>query len=263
MFKQYNNNLIMAKVVVITGGTRGLGYSLANEFLKKKYKVVINGRNKKNLLIAKKSLVENNPNSNLTTFHCDISQKHCANHIASQVKKSHGVINYWINNAATCESKRDIFTNFTNDEIQNIINVNICGTLYGCKAASEVMVTQPCGGKIINIDGSGSNGEIIPGFLAYSTSKSNISYIGKFLDTELKHTNVQVHTISPGIMETEFLQNIDRNRIFNSLVQDPSFVAQIMTKQIESVNGRHKHINVYTLSRLFSLLMNAFKDKTY
>jgi hypothetical protein len=64
-------------------------------------------------------------------------------------------------------------------------------------------------------------------------------------------------------METEFLKNIDnRNVIFNSLVQNPEYVAEIMVKQIESVNGRHKHINVYSVSRLFALLMNAFKDKS-
>jgi hypothetical protein len=62
-------------------------------------------------------------------------------------------------------------------------------------------------------------------------------------------------------METEFLQNIEnRNFIFNSLVQHPTYVAEIMVKQMETVNGRHKHINVYTLSRLFALLLNAFKD---
>jgi chlorophyll(ide) b reductase len=251
----------MAKVVVITGGTRGLGYALANEFSKKNYSVVISGRNITNLKKAKISLKKKNPSAFINTFHCDISQKYCAQKLASFTKNTHGEIDYWINNAATCENKRDVFSNFSNDEIYNILNVNLCGTLYSCKAASEIMTKQASGGKIINIDGSGSNGEIIPGFLVYSTSKANISYIGKFLDTELKYTNVQVHTISPGIMETEFLQNIEnRNFIFNSLVQHPEYVAEIMVKQIETVNGRHKHINVYTISRLFALLLNAFKD---
>jgi short-subunit dehydrogenase len=253
----------MSKVVVITGGTRGLGFALANEFAKQKYKVVINGRNIANLRKAKQSIRMEYPKANISTFHCDIANKYCAQKMATCVQKTHGNIDYWINNAATCENKRNVFSKFTNDEIYNILNTNLCGTLYSCKAASEVMTKQSYGGKIINIDGSGSNGEIIPGFLAYSTSKANISYIGKFLDTELKYTNVQVHTISPGIMETEFLKNIDnRNVIFNSLVQNPEYVAEIMVKQIESVNGRHKHINVYSVSRLFALLMNAFKDKS-
>ena len=142
------------------------------------------------------------------------------------------------------------------------MNTNLVGTLYGCKAACDVMTQQPSGGKIINIDGSGSNGEIIPGFLAYSTSKGNISYIGKFLDTELEHTNVQVHTISPGIMETEFLNTIEkRSPIFNAIVQYPDVVAEIMVKQIETVDGKHKHINIYSFSRLFMLLFNIFKKQ--
>lgn len=254
----------MKKVVVITGGSRGLGFELAKVFSKKNYTVVINGRRSINLNNAKKEIQSSISHADISTICCDISKKNCADYIASTVKKQHGHIDYWINNAATCENKRDVFSNFSNEEISNIINVNLTGTLYGCKAASEIMTRQAHGGKIINIDGSGSNGEIIPGFLAYSTSKANISYIGRFLDTELKHTNVQVHTISPGIMETEFLQSIEkRNAIFNSLVQNPDCVAEIIVSQIESVNGSHKHINVYTISRLFALLVNnALKDKT-
>ena len=166
------------------------------------------------------------------------------------VKQNYGDIEVWINNAATCENKRNTLSQFTYDEVENIISLNVCGTLYGCKAASEVMCTQAQGGKIINIDGCGSMGEMIPGYLAYSTSKSSILYMSRFLDTELKCTNVQVHTISPGIINTDFISNIhNESAIFQSFVQEPEVVASIMVNMIESVNG------VQTLPRIISLLL--------
>lgn len=252
----------MPKVVVITGSSRGLGYALAKEFCKKKYTVVLNGRHIKKLQQAKDSIKKSVPYSIISICPCDVSKNHCAASIAANTKRKHGKIDYWINNAATCANKRCTLSEFSYSEIDDIVNTNLAGTIYGCKAACEVMTRQSSGGKIINIDGSGSNGEIIPGFLAYSTTKGNISYIGKFLDSELQHTNVQIHTISPGIMETEFLNTIDtRNKIFNALVQHPDVVAEIMVKQIESVNGKHKHINIYSFSRLFMLFSKIFKKQ--
>lgn len=255
----------MPKVVVITGSSRGLGFALAKEFAHQKYTVVLNGRSVQRLQTAKKKIENSCPYAKVSISPCDISNVNCAKTVAFNTKRKHGSLDIWINNAATCENKRDTLSRFDYKEIESIMKINLCGTLYGCKAACEVMTCQPTGGKIINIDGSGSNGEMIPGFLAYSTSKCNIAYIGKFLESELQHTNVQVHTISPGIMETEFLNSIEtRPRIFDAIVQHPDVVAQIMVKQIESVNGSHKHINVYSSARLFMLLFNIFKnEKTY
>jgi len=252
----------MQKVVVITGSSRGLGYALAKEFSYQKYSVVLNGRNARTLIQTKQDILKDNSSAKISICACDISKRNCAISIANNVKRKYGKIDYWINNAASCENKRSTLGQFTYKEIDNILNTNMCGMLYGCKAASEIMITQSSGGKIINIDGSGSKGEMIPGFLVYSASKGNIAYIGKFLDSELQHTNVQVHTISPGIMETEFINTIEKTSpLFNAIVQHPDVVAEIMVKQIESVNGRHKHINIYTFSRLLMLLFNIFKKQ--
>ena len=250
----------MTKVVLITGSSKGLGFSLAKEFSKKKYSVIMNGRSKVKLEQAKKTIEKEYPYATISTCVCDISNKNCAKYMKNYIEKKYNHIDYWINNAATCENKRTTLNQFSYDEIESIINTNLCGTMYGCKAACELMVNQQSGGKIINIDGSGSNEEIIPGFLVYSTSKAKIAYLGKFLDSELKHTNVQIHTMSPGIVETDFINPIkNRNKIFNAIVQDPDDVAKIIITKIEDVNGTHKHLHVYSLSRLFMLLLNIFK----
>lgn len=252
----------MPKVVVITGSSRGLGYALAKEFSHKKYSVVLNGRNVKTLQQARQSIKAKYPYANVSICPCDISNVNCAKSMALNIKRKHGHIDIWINNAAISGNKRSTLSDFSCTEIESILNTNLCGTLYGCKAAYDVMTRQAHGGKIINIDGSGSNGEIIPGFLVYSTSKANIPYIGKYLDSEYQYTNVQIHTMSPGIMETEFLNTIEsRTPIFNALVQHPDVVAEIMVKQIESVNGRHKKVNIYSFSRFFMLLFNIFKKQ--
>lgn len=89
------------KGVVITGGTKGLGFSLAREFLAANAKVVICGRNEDQLNAAISSLQTEFGGSAIEGVRCDVSSASDVAALASFAKEKLGTIHFWINNAGT------------------------------------------------------------------------------------------------------------------------------------------------------------------
>lgn len=87
------------KGIVITGGTKGLGFSLAREFLAANEKVVICGRNETQLNAAITSLQTEFGSSSILGVRCDVSDASDVASLASFAVKNLGTIHFWINNA--------------------------------------------------------------------------------------------------------------------------------------------------------------------
>ena len=230
----------MTKTVVITGASKGFGYHLSKEFANNNYNVVMNSRNPSSLNVARNKILASKKDANILCVPIDISKKNSSNYLAKKTKDHFGHIDYWINNAGTLMYKHDNFINFSQDEIYDIINTNLTGTVLGMHAAIDTMLYQYSGGVIFNITGCGSNGEIIPGYSVYATSKYPIDYISDTINKELKHSNIVIKTISPGLLYTDLYKankNIE-NSIVHNLCCKPEVVAKYTFNQIEknSVN---------------------------
>lgn len=85
--------------VVITGGTKGLGYSLAREFLARDEKVVICGRNKDRLHAAVNALQDEYHGATIQGIQCDVSSPSDVAALASFAVEELGTVHFWINNA--------------------------------------------------------------------------------------------------------------------------------------------------------------------
>ena len=85
--------------VVITGGTKGLGYSLAREFLASDEKVVICGRNKDRLHAAVNALQDEYHGATIHGIQCDVSSPSDVAALASFAVEELGTVHFWINNA--------------------------------------------------------------------------------------------------------------------------------------------------------------------
>jgi NAD(P)-dependent dehydrogenase (short-subunit alcohol dehydrogenase family) len=85
--------------VVITGGTKGLGYSLAREFLARDEKVVICGRNKDRLHAAVNALQDEYHGATIHGIQCDVSSPSDVAALASFAVAELGTVHFWINNA--------------------------------------------------------------------------------------------------------------------------------------------------------------------
>ena len=189
----------MAKTIVITGSTRGLGRGLARAFLARGCNVVVSGRR-----AADAERVAAELGGNAIGVACDVTQPAQVDALWTAAVACFGRVDVWINNAGVASVRAPIWEQPSGDA-QTVIDVNVSGTLNGARTAIRGMIAQGSG-QVFNLEGYGSNGMMMSGMSAYGSSKSAVTYLTKSLALEVKATPVQVRAISPGMVDTELLR---------------------------------------------------------
>ncbi len=179
------------KVVVITGGSSGIGKALAEVFGKHGSRVLITGRNKADLDQAvtelKQKAIE------ISGFQADVSQVADNEKMAAEAIRLYGTIDILINNAGI--SMRALFEEVTLDVIKKVMDINFFGALYATKAClPEIMKNK---GSVVGISSiAGYRG--LPGRTGYSSSKFALNGFLETLRTEMLKKDVHVLTACPG-----------------------------------------------------------------
>ena len=130
------------KVVVITGGSKGLGRAMAEILVKKGARVVLCGKDAFGL---KKTVDE----LGATGFLADVTNEKDVLSLAKNTVDTFGNIDIWINNAGVWLPPKSII-DVNMDDVRDLFNVNIIGTIHGMRAAVEQMSKQE-NGMIVNI----------------------------------------------------------------------------------------------------------------
>lgn len=210
------------KIVVITGGSKGLGKALAIAFGNKGAKVVISSRNKEELEVTASKL-------DIASIVCDVTKESDVQNLADEVLKKYGRIDIWINDAGVWLPHASIEeTNW--QRVHEMFEVNIFGTIYGSKVALIQMRKQDFG-MIINIlSTSALDGR--PRSSGYCASKYAAAGFTKSLRKEVEGTNIKVFGIYPGGMQTSFFDE-KKPREFDEFMS-ADFVA---TKIIENLTS--------------------------
>lgn len=255
------------KTVVITGSARGLGLEMAKCFRTKNFNVVISDLFKKDLERAKKELLKFKGNGDIDYFVCDItSEKDIVNLIKKTCNK-YDKIDFWINNAGINQPNKMIW-DFTSEEINRMLEIDLKGTMVASKLIAKVMIEQGSG-AIYNVEGHGSNDAIIPGLSVYGTAKRGVTYFTMSLAKELESMNadVIVGRLSPGIMITDFLVNSFRNnkmelsdknkKIYNILGDYPDVVAKYLVNKMLVNTDNNVKINWLTGGKAAVRFMTA------
>lgn len=235
---------IVNKVVVVTGGSRGIGAEIVKFLAKLGYKVVLNyNKSESYAQDVKKEL------NNVEIFKADVSKKEEANALIDFAIKKYGKIDVLINNAGIAQTK--LFTEITDEDWNNIIGTNLNSAFYCSREAVKNMIHNKSG-LIINISSiwgiTGASCEV-----AYSTSKAAINGFTKALAKELGPSNIRVNAIAPGILNTEMNSYLSEDEIKNikeeiplEKIGDPVDIAKCVkwliednytTGQIISING--------------------------
>ena len=182
------------KVVVITGGSKGLGKSLASLFVKEGSVVVISSHNQNDLENTAKEI-------NVKAIVADITKEQEVKDLAEQVVKDYGRIDIWINNAGIWLPRVSI-EELNWERAHQLMEVNLFGTVFGSKNALIQMRKQGSGSIVNIISTSGLNGKA--GGSAYCASKYAVVGFTNSLREETKETNIKVISIYPGGMRTNF-----------------------------------------------------------
>ena len=191
------------KIVVITGGSDGIGKALVAQFLALGAKVATCGRNENKLSL----LAAEFPSSNLFTAQVDVSKQDESEAFIKQVVDKWGRIDVLINNAGI--SMRALVSEVSVQTLQNVMDINFWGTVYCTKAALASI--QQNKGVIVGVSSiAGYRG--LPGRSGYSASKFALNGWLEALKTELYASGTHVMWVCPGFT-TSNIRNaaLDKN----------------------------------------------------
>ncbi len=192
------------RVAIVTGGAQGFGLAITERFIDSGAKVVIWDIDEGE---AKKALEKIN-SENLTYQIVDVSNYEAINSKLSEVEKSHGKIDIFINNAGVAGMNTTV-AEYPIEEWNKVINLNLNAVFYCCKAVVPFMDKNDYG-RIVNIASiAGKEGN--PNASAYSTSKAGVIGLTKSLGKELAQKNIAVNCVTPAAAKT---------RIFDQMTED-------------------------------------------
>lgn len=179
------------KVVIITGGSSGIGKALAYEFGHKGSQIVITGRDESKLEATKTDLTAKG--IDVLTIRADVSQESDNNLMVEKTLEKYGKIDILINNAGI--SMRALFEDLHLDVIRKVMDINFYGTVYATKYCLPYILENK--GSIIGISSIvGYRGT--PARTAYSASKYAMQGFLEVLRTEVMKRGVHVLVACPG-----------------------------------------------------------------
>lgn len=194
---------IVNKVVVVTGGSRGIGAQIVKTLANENYKVVLNYNNSKEQAEKiQQELLEQG--KEIEIIKADVSKREETEKLIQFAINKFNKIDVLINNAGI--SQEGLFTDVTEEEWQKIINTNLNSVFYCNQQALKYMIPEQQG-CIINISSiwgeTGASCEV-----AYSTTKAAINGMTKALAKEVGPSNIRVNAIAPGIIDTDMNKNL-------------------------------------------------------
>lgn len=191
------------KVVLITGGSRGLGLVLAREFASRGAKLALCARSADKLEIARQELERNG--AEVMVRPADLTNQHEVKAVIDEVVRHYGKIDVLVNNAGIIQVGP--VDNMEIADYEKAMQVNFWAPLYAIHAALPHFKKQG-GGRIVNITSIG--GKIaVPHLVPYSASKFAAVGLSEGLNAELKQHNIHVTTVVPNLMRTGSPRNID------------------------------------------------------
>jgi len=194
------------KTIVITGSTRGIGFSLAKAFLRHECRVVISGRSKKSINSSLKKLAEDFPSGQITGIACDVKDYQQVRALWDQAAEKFGSIDIWINNAGISNQQNPPWE-VSADELRNVVETNLLGELFGTKVAVSGFKKQGYG-ALYNMEGMGArNNRSVKGLSIYGASKAAIGYFNQAAAAEIETPNIFICALQPGMILTDMVMN--------------------------------------------------------
>ena len=184
------------KVVLITGGGRGLGLVMARRFAKEGAKIAICSRQEIELEDAKHELVAKGAEVFSTV--CDVTNEADAKRMVEEVTKHFGRIDVLVNNAGVIQVMP--LENSSKKDFEESLNTHFWGVYYTTNAVLPQMKERG-EGRILNISSVGGK-VAIPHLLPYSTGKFALAGYSEGLRAELLKDGIYVTTVCPGLMRT-------------------------------------------------------------
>lgn len=193
------------KVVLITGGTRGIGFATAKRFGKEGYIVAVNGINMDNGALAEKELI--NLGYEAFYFKADVTKEIEVDTMMEDVIKKLGRLDVLVNNAGGLVGRKPI-DGMETSHWNAVMDLNLNSAFYVSRAAIPHLKKN--GGSIINVTSIAAQMGGGPGAAAYAVTKAGLLTFTRGLAKELIPFGIRVNAISPGTIDTDFHSSTSR-----------------------------------------------------
>ena len=250
------------KVVVITGSSRGFGYSIAEELLKNGAIVIISGRNQETIQHALNDL---QAKGRVRGEVCDVTVEAQVHDLAESVIQKEGQIDIWINNAGFATGSGNVL-DFPPQDAVDTFMTNDLGAFHGTQAALKHMLPRGMG-VLVNIYGAGSFLKPATPMGIYGMTKAWLTSFTRTLAKEIKGKGVQVVGFSPGMMLTEMLTRPTMIGDSPTNEKNYSFVLRMLAKPpqipaaklVRLLGSNKKHFIEYRTIKMWTPILGLLK----
>lgn len=200
----------MKRTIIVTGASRGIGAAIVKMLAKEDYNIVLNYN--KSEEIAKKMQEEfTKQGKNVEIFKADVSKREEVKKLIEFTINKFEKIDVLINNAGISQTR--LFTDITDEDWNNILNVNLNSVFYMTQEVLPYMIHEK-EGCIINISSIwGITGAACE--THYSVAKAGVDAMTKSLAKELGPSNIRVNSIAPGIIDTDMNKYLSDEELAN------------------------------------------------
>ncbi|TDG10490.1 SDR family oxidoreductase [Paraburkholderia guartelaensis] len=203
------------RVMVVTGGARGLGYAVAQRALRSGASVALWDIDAERLERARAELSEL---GNVSVVTVELTDEASVEAAAQQTVKTHGAIHALVNSAGITGGN-GLTWELPVDVWRRVIEVNLIGSYLTCRAVVPRMIEQGYG-RIVNIASvAGKEGN--PNASHYSASKAGLIGLTKSLGKELATKGVLVNAVTPAAAKTEIFDSMSQQHIDYMLAKIP------------------------------------------
>lgn len=188
----------MAKIAVVTGGSRGIGRAVALKLAADGMTVVVNYNGNKEKAEAVVAEIQAN-GGQAEAYGCNVSDYSAVEEMMKYVIKTYGSVDVLVNNAGI--TKDGLMMKMSEDDFNQVVDINLKGCFNCTKHVARQMLKQKAG-RIINLSSViGIYGNV--GQANYAASKAGVIGITKSMAKELGSRGITVNAVAPGFIETD------------------------------------------------------------
>lgn len=205
------------KVAIITGGSRGIGFAVADTFLREGAKVVIAASSPATAGKAVEELKAKYPRSEILGISPDLASLEEVKKAFNGVIQQFGRVDILVNNAGISESTP--FLSYTEELYDKVMDLNVKGVFNATRVAAEIMAERGEGVILSTSSMVSLTGQ--PSGFAYPASKFAVNGLTVSLARELGPKGIRVNAVAPGITETDMMKAVPKEVIEPMIARIP------------------------------------------